>query len=203
MLEPTVRLPSPRRSDRRLGGWARRLWTSPTNLVGRLAALAVGQGPGATVGGPAAQARLYRIRGGIGLDWVGAVTLGHVVLYRPGLFDGRLGRLVLAHELAHTRQHDWLGPLYLPLHILAQAVSAVLSLGRPVLHSRVHDRNPLEQTFICLGASACAPLADGARVAGAAGAPVGVDAEAMLTAFGLLSPTRPASPLTDVGGSPA
>lgn len=62
-------------------------------------------------------------------------------------------RLTLAHELAHTRQHDRLGPLYLPLHILAQATSAVLSLGRPPVVSRVHDRNPLEQTFIAVSAS--------------------------------------------------
>ena len=81
-------------------------------------------------------------------------------------------RLTLAHELAHTRQHDWLGPLYLPLHILAQATSALLSLGRPVVVSRVHDRNPLEQTFICLSAGAThAPL------------PEGCEADELLAAF--------------------
>ena len=72
------------------------------------------------------------------------------------MLDGRAlaQRLTLAHELAHTRQHDRLGPLYLPMHILAQAVSALLSLGGRPIVSRVHDRNPLEQTFICISAGA-------------------------------------------------
>ena len=108
------------------------------------------------MGGAAAVGWLYPIRRGRGLDWVGAVTLGHAILHRPGLLDGPAlaQRLTLAHELAHTRQHDRLGPLYLPMHILAQAMSALLSLGgRPVV-SRVHDRNPLEQTFICISAGA-------------------------------------------------
>jgi hypothetical protein len=125
------------------------------------------------VGGPATVGWLYEIRPGLGLDWVGAVTLGHAILHRRGMFGDDLGgRLVLAHELAHTRQHDWLGPLYLPLHALAQAVSALLSLGRPVVVSRVHDRNPLEQTFICLAVGAThAPL------------PEAFDAERFLAAF--------------------
>ena len=134
--------------------------------------------------GPAAHAWLYEIRPGIGLDWVGAVTLGHVVLFRRGMFDGRQGLMVLAHELAHTRQHDWLGPLYLPLHILAQATSGLISIssGRPPHHSRVHDHNPLEQTFICLGAAAYTPLARGERIAGI---DPSCDGDAMLKAFGL------------------
>jgi hypothetical protein len=203
MLRPTVHPPRPRRRLRGPLGWLGRgvwrLWTLPTNVLGHLTGRLVGRGRPERVRGPAAHAWLYRIRPGVRLDWVGAVTLGHVVLYRPGMFDGRLGRLVLAHELAHTRQHDWLGPLYLPLHILAQTISALLSIGRPLGESRVHDFNPLEQTFICLGASAYGPLARGQRVPGAADA--GVDdadagaadaddadadgADAMLAAFGL------------------
>jgi len=93
--------------------------------------------------------------------------------------------MILAHELAHTRQHDVLGPLYLPLHILAQGLSALLSLGHPPRHSRVHDNNPLEQTFICLGASAYQPLAYGDAVPGA---PPDCTGDAMLAAFGLGSP---------------
>jgi len=159
------------------------LWTAPTNLIGHLAGVLAsgGQRP-RRVSGPAAAAWLYPIRPRLGLDWVAAVTLGHVVLYRRGLFDGMTGRLILAHELAHTRQHDWLGPLYLPLHILAQSVSALLSIGERPRHSRVHDNNPLEQTFICLGASAYHPLANGEPLPEA---PAGCDAEAMLAAFGL------------------
>jgi hypothetical protein len=160
--------------------WLLAMWTAPTNLIGHLAGLLVSRGTPRRVRGPAAHAWLYQIRPGIGLDWVAAVTLGHVVLYRRGMFDGRIGKLILAHELAHTRQHVWLGPLYLPLHILAQTVSAVLSIGSPPRHSRVHDNNPMEQTFICLGASAYGALARGEPVAGAR-----CDGDAMLAAFGL------------------
>jgi hypothetical protein len=81
-------------------------------------------------------------------------------------------RLILAHELAHTRQHDWLGPLYLPLHILAQLTSAILSLGGRPRVSRVHDHNPLEQTFICLSVGATSPPL-----------PDGIDPEDLLAAF--------------------
>jgi hypothetical protein len=117
----------------------------------------------------------------VGLDWVGAVTLGHAILHRPGLLDGPslTSRLTLAHELAHTRQHDWLGPLYLPLHIAAQLTSAALSWTtggrrRPAV-SRVHDYNPLEQTFICIAAGAThGPLPRSA----------GVDTDDLLAAFG-------------------
>jgi hypothetical protein len=158
-------------------------------ILGHLAGVLVSRRRPARVAGPAAFAWLYEIRPGLGLGWVGAVTLGHVILHRRGIFEGLEGQLILAHELAHSRQHDWLGPLYLPLHILAQATSAILSLsGRPA-HSRVHDHNPLEQTFICLGASAHGPLARGARFAGDDGGrgdgPPLVSAAAMLTAFGL------------------
>ncbi len=155
MLANRVRWPRPR-SRRFPVVAARWLWTLPTNLVGHAAGLLVSGRLPRRVGGPAAVGWLYPIRAGVGLDWVGAVTLGHAILHRRGMLEGtRLTqRLTLAHELAHTRQHDWLGPLYLPLHLLAQATSAALSVvGRPVV-SRVHDRNPLEQTFICIAAGA-------------------------------------------------
>jgi len=154
MLSGHIRRPAPR--SRALAvRLLRAAWTLPTNLIGHLAGRLVSGRAGTRVGGPAARGWLYPIRDGIGLDWVGAVTIGHAILHRPGLLDtGTLpARLTLAHELAHTRQHDRLGPLYLPLHILAQATSALLSLGRPVAFSRVHDRNPLEQTLIAISAS--------------------------------------------------
>jgi hypothetical protein len=175
MLANHVRQPRPRSSSvvvRALRG----IWTLPTNLIGHLAGFIVSGRRPRRVGGLVAVGWLYPIRRGLGLDWVGAVTLGHVILFRPGMLDRPelRARLTLAHELAHTRQHDWLGPLYLPLHALAQIVSAVLSLGtRPVV-SRVHDRNPLEQTFICLSAGATRPPL-----------PDGLDVEAYLAAFGV------------------
>jgi hypothetical protein len=162
--------------------WLHALWRLPSNVIGHVAGLMASGGLPRRVGGPAARAWLYAIRPGLGLDWVVAVTLGHAILYRPGTFDGRRGRMILAHELAHTRQHDVLGPLYLPLHILAQSISALLSLGGGPRHSRVHDHNPLEQTFICLGASAYRPLADGESIPGA---PPDCTGDAMLAAFGL------------------
>jgi hypothetical protein len=174
MLANRVRWPRPR-SRHPLVRLARGLWTLPTNVIGHAAGLLVSGRLPRRVGGPAAVGWLYPIRRRAGLRWVGAVTLGHAILYRPGMLDGPSlpARLTLAHELAHTRQHDLLGPLYLPLHILAQAASAALSLrGRPVV-SRVHDDNPLEQTLICLAAGAThLPLPDG------------IDAHAFLDAFG-------------------
>jgi len=183
VLRATIRLPRPRR---RHGPVAvlRALWTAPTNVIGHLAGLlASGRLPD-RVSGPAARAWLYPNRNRLlGRWWFGAVTLGHVVLYQPPIFDGLRGKLILAHELAHTRQHDWLGPLYLPLHIVAQATSALISLFTARHHSRVHDHNPLEQTFICLGASGYGALADGKVFVEATGQRC--DADAMLAAFGL------------------
>lgn len=153
----TGRLTRPRPRSR---AWsvrlARALWTLPTNLLGHLAGLAVSGGLPRRVGGPAAVGWLYPIRPRLGLDWVGAVTIGHAILHRPGALEGSTtaARLTLAHELAHTRQHDRLGPFYLPLHILSQAASAVLTRKKPVTVSRVHDLNLLEQTWIAVPASA-------------------------------------------------
>lgn len=63
----------------------------------------------------------------------------------------RHGRWLLAHELAHTRQHDWLGPAYLPLHAVFQILSALIYIVRPVArYSPIHAYNPLERTFICV-----------------------------------------------------
>ncbi len=167
MLAGHLRRPRPRSRALPLR-LLRALWTLPTNLLGHLAGLAVSGRRPRRVGGPVARGWLYPIRPGLGLDWVGAVTLGHAILYRPGMLDGpsRGARLTLAHELAHTRQHDLLGPLYLPLHILSQAASALLTRGEPVTVSRVHDRNLLEQTLIAVSASAThAPAASDAEVA--------------------------------------
>jgi hypothetical protein len=146
----------------------RALWTLPTNLLGHLAGLVVSGGLPRRVGGPSAVGWLYPIRARLGLDWVGAVTIGHAILHRPGLLDQptRAARLTLAHELAHTRQHDRLGPLYLPLHVLSQAASALLTRGKPVTVSHVHDFNLLEQTWIAIPSSAPhAPHASNEEVA--------------------------------------
>jgi hypothetical protein len=169
MLSGRLRQPRPRSRLLPLR-LARGLWTLPTNILGHLAGLLVSGRLPRRVGGPAAVGWLYPIRAGLGLDWMGAVTLGHAILHRPGMLDGpsREARLTLAHELAHTRQHDRLGPLYLPLHILSQAASALLTRGKPITVSRVHDLNLLEQTLIAIPASApYAPHASEAEVSAA------------------------------------
>src|SRR5262249_2268433 len=146
VLPSRVRRPLPR-SRHPLLRVVRALWTLPTNILGHAAGFVASGGKlPRRVEGPAAVGWLYPIKPRIGLDWVGGVTLGHAILYPRGILDGPdlPARLTLAHELAHTRQHDVLGPVYLPLHIAAQAVSTLLSLGRPVVVSRQHDRNPLE-----------------------------------------------------------
>lgn len=56
---------------------------------------------------------------------------------------------MLAHELSHTRQHTWLGPVYLPVHVVCQIVSVLASLVRPIpTFSRLHAYNPLERIFL-------------------------------------------------------
>lgn len=156
------------------------VWTLPTNAFGHVVGIVVSQRRGVRVGGRAAVGWLYPIHWKKGLDWIGAVTLGHAIVHRRDILEGPRGRLVLVHELAHTRQHDVLGPLYLPLHVLAQTTSFVLSftLGGEVTHSRVHDHNPLEQTFIAFGVGMCD---EGERGLAARG----LDPDRLLAEYGL------------------
>jgi len=182
MRPSTIRFPPPR-SRNPLVRPLRFLWTLPTNLVGHAAGLAVSLGrPARRVEGPAAVATLYPIRIP-GVRAIGAITLGNAVLYDPALLDeSLLGRILLAHELAHTRQHDILGPLYLPAHIVAQLVCAALYLIRPAGRDPIHGRNPLEQRWLCLGFDACFELAEGQRLDPEA-------RERLLEAFGVLRTT--------------
>src|SRR3954469_114975 len=101
MLRSRVVFPTPRSTNIVVRA-LRFVWTLPTNLLGHLAGLVVSGARGRKVGGRAGVGWTYRIRPGIGLDWVGAVTLGNAILHTHGMFDGPRGRLVLAHELAHT-----------------------------------------------------------------------------------------------------
>ena len=140
-------------------------WTLPTNLFGHAAGALASLSLGRAVGSDAARGRLYIIRVPP-IDRVKGVTLGHAILLSPDFAEGLFGRLVLAHELAHTRQHDVLGPLYLPAHIAAQLVSALIWLVKPVDGSDpVHAHNPLEQRWLFLGHAAIGELMDGARMA--------------------------------------
>jgi hypothetical protein len=142
----------------------RGVWTLPTNALGHVAGVLVSGSLGAKVGSDRARGRLFVIRVP-GFRWVGGVTLGHAILLSPRLSDGLLGRLVLAHELAHTRQHDVLGPFYLPLHVLAQIASALFWIVSPVPGSDpVHAHNPLEQRWLFLGHAAIDELLAGERM---------------------------------------
>jgi hypothetical protein len=167
-----LKVPAPRRSGC-FAVW-RAIWTAPTTLLGHLAARAMGCGPPEPIGGPAAAAHLYRLPPGR-CRRCSAIAIGHVVIVQPALLD-RLGPWLLAHELSHVRQHDWLGPLYLPAHALAQAASIAMSLIRPVAGlTPWHAHNPLERRLLCV------PI----DVLAVPHFPTGPHADAVLAGFGL------------------
>jgi Domain of unknown function (DUF4157) len=155
-------------------GALRRAWTAPTNLVGHATARMLGCGRAQPIGGEAARASLYCLPSGRLPAWR-AVAIGHVIIVEPGLL-ARHGQWLLAHELSHARQHDWLGPVYLPAHAMLLALSAVLSLFRPLARfSRWHAYNPLERVLICVPIDALAVPPP----------PQGALADEILHAFGL------------------
>ena len=162
MLKSHISWPGARR-PRQTWSLLRLSWTTPTNLLGHLLGRALCGSPHIRIEAPAASAWLYVLPPG---RWqalgVTALTIGHVIIAQADRLVGTKGRLVLAHELAHTRQHDWLGPLYLPAHALCEVASVLITVirGRPVF-SAVHAYNPLEQTLICISAGACNLIADG------------------------------------------
>jgi hypothetical protein len=130
-------------------GLLRALWTAPTTLIGHAAAAVCGCGPAERIGAPAARAWLYRLPRGRFAGF-GAIAIGHAIIVEPA-FLGRYGAWLVAHELAHTRQHDWLGPAYLPLHGLAQLASVLVYAVRPRPgFTPWHTYNPLERIFICV-----------------------------------------------------
>ena len=172
----------------RRAGRFNRWWLVPTSLIGHSLARFVGaQGP-KSVGGRCATAQYYVLPDRFPW-WFGAVTLGHVILVQSTCMVGESGKWTMAHELAHTRQHDVLGPLYLPAHALCQLLSALISLVRPVPgYSRFHAYNPLERGFLCVPFDVLVDLRRGL--------PVPVErAEAVLAALGVTdfgSPLRSA-----------
>jgi hypothetical protein len=82
---------------------------------------------------------------------LGAIAIGNVILAESDFIFGTRGRWILAHELSHTRQHTWLGPLYLPIHAFWQILSTLVSMIRPVpVFPPQHAYNPLERMFLCV-----------------------------------------------------
>jgi hypothetical protein len=155
-------------------GALRRAWTAPTNLVGHLTARMLGCGRPQLIGGEATRASLYCLPLGRLTAWR-AVAIGHVIIVEPALI-ARHGRWLLAHELSHARQHDWLGPAYLPVHAILLTLSAAISLIRPVARfSPWHAYNPLERVLICVPIDALAVPPP----------PQGALADDVLQAFGL------------------
>jgi hypothetical protein len=143
----SVVIPTPRKG--RAIGALRRAWTAPTNFVGHAMARMLGCGWPRPIGGEATRASLYCLPAGRLTAWR-AVAIGHVIIVEPALL-ARHGRWLLAHELSHARQHDWLGPVYLPAHAMLLTLSAAISLFRPVARfSPWHAYNPLERVMICV-----------------------------------------------------
>ena len=139
----------PARSERTVVRAARALWTLPTNVLGHLVGLLAARSLPTRVGGPAARASLYRLRSSPAARLLGAMAIGNVILAEEGFISGPRGRWVLAHELSHTRQHAWLGPLYMPAHGLFQVMSALISILRPVPKvPPQHAYNPLERIVL-------------------------------------------------------
>ena len=139
----------PARSQRILVRFVRALWTLPTNLVGHALGLLLTAAMPERIGGPAASASLYRLRSSALARALGAIAIGNVILAENQFVSGPRGRWVLAHELSHTRQHAWLGPIYLPIHIVLQLISALASVIRPVASfPPQHAYNPLERLLL-------------------------------------------------------
>jgi hypothetical protein len=155
-------------------GVLRKAWTAPTNLVGHATARMLGCGRSQRIGGEATNASLYCLPAGRLTAWR-AVAIGHVIIVEPALL-AKHGRWLLAHELSHARQHDWLGPAYLPVHAVLLTLSAVMSLVRPIAaFSPWHAYNPLERVLICVPIDALAAQTP----------PQGALADDVLQAFGL------------------
>jgi hypothetical protein len=130
-------------------GALRCAWTAPTNVIGHAIARMLGCGRPRHIGGEATCASLYCLPAGRLTSWR-AVAIGHVIIVEPALL-ARHGRWLLAHEMSHARQHDWLGPIYLPAHVMLLALSATISPIRPVAGlSPWHAYNPLERALICV-----------------------------------------------------
>jgi hypothetical protein len=144
----------------------RAVWTAPTTLFGRAVARLCGCGKPARIGGAAAKAWLYVLPPDR-FERFGAIALGRAIIASPAALKRR-GVWLLAHELSHTRQHDWLGPAYLPAHALCQLLSMGAYALRPLpSFTPWHAYNPLERIFICVPIDAVLdPPIEDDRVAG-------------------------------------
>jgi hypothetical protein len=161
--------PTPRRRS-----WLLRAWTAPTTWLGGALATALGCSPPQRVGGAASSAVLRLLPPGK-LRGLGALAYGHTIIAESEFLEGLRGVWVLAHELSHTRQHDWLGPVYLPLHGACQGLSCLVALLRPIRgYPPQHAYNPLERAFLAVPFDALVGEL-----------PEGAEADRVLAGFGL------------------
>lgn len=132
--------------------WVRALretWNLPTNLLGHALGWLLTRHRPERIGGAAASAALYRLRSTAFSRALRAIAIGNVILAETEFVSGEGGRWVLAHELSHTRQHAWLGPFYLPVHLAFQVVSVLGFLLRPLAgFPPQHAYNPLERRIL-------------------------------------------------------
>jgi hypothetical protein len=120
----------------------------PTSALGHLVARALGCGAAERLGGRAVRAWLYTLPQGRARGLAG-IAIGHVVIVEPDFMTGERRPWLLAHELSHTLQHEWLGPLYLPAHAALQILSGLCSLIRPIPgYPLQHAYNPLERVLL-------------------------------------------------------
>ena len=156
MLVGHLRRPRPRRHAPLVRA-ARALWTLPTNLLGHLAGLLASGGRlPRRVGGPAAVGWLYPIRSGLGLDWVGAVTSATRSSIAPASSTGRRRPRASRWRTSSPTRASTTCSARSTCRCTSwrKAASALLTRGQPITVSRVHDLNPLEQTFIAISSSA-------------------------------------------------
>jgi len=171
-------VPGPRRGG--IFKILRAIWTAPTNLLGHVVARVLGANEAERVGGAATTAYLYRLPDGRGRG-IGAIAIGHVIVVEREFMRERRDWL-LAHELSHTLQHDWLGPTYLVAHGLLQLISALAYKLAPVPgFPPQHAYNPLERVWICV------PF----DILTLEQPPNGPEANALLRAYGISKGSQP------------
>lgn len=166
----------PPRSQKLAVRFVRALWTLPTSLLGHALGLLLTRRAPERIGGVAASAALYRLQSSAFSKALLGIAIGNVIIADAEFVSGDSGRWVLSHELSHTRQHAWLGPFYLPVHLLFQIVSVIASLVRPLSgFPPQHAYNPLERRILYVPFDV---LLDPSRVADA-------DRQGIWRAFGL------------------
>lgn len=120
-----------------------KLWNLPNTLIGLLfgglgVVLSLGK-LNVTFGNNAIQFHDHPLCG------LGAITLGNVICYGSGLPEtaarpeGGSGN-VGDHERQHTFQGEWLGPLYLPSHVLSLIAGSMT--GNHHGHANWNERGP-------------------------------------------------------------